>query len=795
MSRDPRRDPRSARPTARIPSLASLALPAGLCCLAAAACTSARGSLPDLSDDDETLADDDSASENDDDSSPDETPAGVARVLLSELMYHPVLEESYEDEHEFIEITNAGTAPANLLGWRFDDGVDFEFPERILLPGDSLLVVANPAAIGDFYGIPDTSIAGQYGGHLDNSGERVRLVDADGETADELNYEDRLPWPLGPDALGAGADWLPLSSLPLSAHQFGGRSLQRRSFDAGTDDPGNWVASALDGADPGTAASVDEGGALATVRAIRWGGGKEGFLPPFEPLLLEVQISGKIENLRVEWYADPVAPGGGSDIDLADLRDDGLLGDPAAGDGWFGTELPARPEESVLRIRIRGDGGDGDDVLSPREGDPMGWHAVFVGTPLPGNSRAYRLYIDPNQWTALWDAVDDGRVLGGCTPNPGWDLDVPAVFVDEGGAVYDVRARYQGSRWNRTNGRNIWGWSVPGPDSPDPLRALSWNLRFPRYDRFDGRGGIMLNKLTQSCPGLSTAVGLALFDSIGIPVPEVRYARFFVNGAYYNYTQEIERPAEEMLERWLDTQAESEPGVPHLFKSSGCNCDEGPYGWGDERPLEAFCGYSADERYEWTYERKTWDWAGPGDLRAMIEGLDLARAGSDEDLRAFLDATFDVDAVLSYLAVINWAAPFDDMFQNHYLVQRRSNGRWFFAPWDLDLDFGGWNDAWSSLYIGEAGDPSNRAGWWNRWKDAFLQVYRAEFEARLLELDSSVLDPQSVSDRVDEVAASWDLDAIAEAPAGFDCSFPQEADDFKAFAWNRHAVVLDRLGP
>ena len=57
------------------------------------------------------------------------------------------------------------------------------------------------------------------------------------------------------------------------------------------------------------------------------------------------------------------------------------------------------------------------------------------------------------------------------------------------------------------------------------------------------------------------------------------------------------------------------------------------------------------------------------------------------------------------------------MFQNHFLYQRRSDGKWMAAPWDLDLNFGGWKGANASLYIGEQNDPDNRSGWWNFLKE------------------------------------------------------------------------------
>ena len=544
------------------------------------------------------------------------------------------------------------------------------FAGGTLEPGATAVLAADPARLAAVYDLDGVQVLGAYAGRLSNGGERLRLVDAAGGVVDELRYDDAFPWPVGADALGASSLWLPADSLPVEDHALRGRSLQRLSLEAATDDPATWAASPLDGADPGVVLAVADSDLPAVVLAMLWGDGSPGPIEPGQPVALQLFLSRPPPpGLRVEWFADDVQVEGEPVLD-APLID--------AGDGLWTAELPAQADETILRARISADGG----VLSPRPGDPMAWHAAFVAWPLPGSTRPYRLYLATDRWTSLWDAVQPGRLIDACTPNPGWALRVPAVFVEDG-TVYDVQVRYQGSRWNRSNGRDIAAWNAPGPDRPAPLRALSWSVRFPRYAPFEGRSAITLNKLTQGCPGLTAAVGFGLFEEVGLPVPEVRFARLFVNGAYYNYTQEIERPGEAMLERWLadlPPEAPAEPSVPHLFKSGGCNCDEGPYGWGDGRPLEDLCGYTALERTAWTYERKTWDWAGHDELQALLEDHEVARAGSDEDLAVFLADRFDVDLVLNYLAVINWAVPFDDMFQNHYWVQRRSDGRWFLAP-------------------------------------------------------------------------------------------------------------------
>jgi hypothetical protein len=145
--------------------------------------------------------------------------------------------------------------------------------------------------------------------------------------------------------------------------------------------------------------------------------------------------------------------------------------------------------------------------------------------------------------------------------------------------------------------------------------------------------------------------------------------------------------------------------------------------------------------------------------------------------------------VLDYLAVINWSAPWDDMFQNYFLYQRRSDEKWMFVPWDLDQTFGGYQGADASVFLGEEGDSDNREGWWNYFKDSFLEAYRDEFVARLQTLNDTVLHPDHIKPLVDATLASADVDEAEQAPAGVDCSFEAAAASFKQFVDDRHALV------
>ncbi|MGH9360627.1 MAG: CotH kinase family protein, partial [Thermoanaerobaculia bacterium] len=503
----------------------------------------------------------------------------------------------------------------------------------------------------------------------------------------------------------------------------------------------------------------------------------------------------RVSQVSLEYFIDDVAATGEATTTVA-LRDDGAPGiDPAADDDEWSVVLPALPDNTLVRYRIKGDRGAGVEVISPRPSDPRAWHAYFVTPVVNTQTRLYHVLIAPANWTQMWNNIQGGRVSN-CAPRASWDATVPAVFVHEG-RVHDVFARYQGSRYNRSNGPQIASWPYPGPSAPSPLRALSWRFSLPRYAQLEGRSDLTLNKLTQGCPGLDAGVGYQLYAAVGVPAPTTRYARLHVNGGYYHYMIEYERPGEEMMRRWHREREAADPTLPrekvgHLHKSAGCNCDEGPYGWGDERTLFASCGHAALVRYQYTYDRKTHGWDGYENIQSVIEEMNGLR-GDDEAMRVFFEERFDLELLLNYLAIMNWSVPFDDMFQNHFLYQRLSDGKWIPTPWDLDLNFGGWKGASASIYMGEQGNLDNRSGWWNYMKDSFLKAYRPEFETRLLELTNTVLHPDEIDRLVGEVLAQANPAEAAQAPAGVACSFTTDAATMRNFAVQRHQVVNSLL--
>jgi len=113
----------------------------------------------------------------------------LQNLRISEIMYDP----AGGSDLEFIELQNVGTKALNLAGVRFTEGIDFAFPDMLLQPGQFILVVHNLAAFTNFYG-NGFNIAGEYGGKLDNGGERLRLeITSINAGIHDFEYDDWYP--------------------------------------------------------------------------------------------------------------------------------------------------------------------------------------------------------------------------------------------------------------------------------------------------------------------------------------------------------------------------------------------------------------------------------------------------------------------------------------------------------------------------------------------------------------------------------------------------------------------------
>jgi hypothetical protein len=172
---------------------------------------------------------------------------GTPELVISELHYHPGDPSAAEiaagftnqNDFEFVELYNPGNATFDLRGVHFADGIVFDFATSSitnLAPGARVLVVQNRAAFEQRYGV-GLPIAGEFGGRLSNTGERLAVADADDNIIFEITYGTTAPWPTAPDGSGP--------------------SLELRDLAGDRSAPDHWQSSALSGGSPGLPVSVE----------------------------------------------------------------------------------------------------------------------------------------------------------------------------------------------------------------------------------------------------------------------------------------------------------------------------------------------------------------------------------------------------------------------------------------------------------------------------------------------------------------------------------------------------------
>jgi len=145
----------------------------------------------------------------------------VSGVVINEILYNPI---SGDDADEFIELHNRTEEAVDLAGWRFVDGIEFQFPAGSTLDAGGYVVVAKSRLrlLSNHAGLDPSRVLGDYGGALSNGGERVALAKPDLEVVtneyglpetnrlfivvDEVTYATGGRWGIWSDGLGSSLE-------------------------------------------------------------------------------------------------------------------------------------------------------------------------------------------------------------------------------------------------------------------------------------------------------------------------------------------------------------------------------------------------------------------------------------------------------------------------------------------------------------------------------------------------------------------------------------------------------------
>ncbi|NIP97246.1 MAG: hypothetical protein GWO24_28970, partial [Akkermansiaceae bacterium] len=179
-------------------------------------------------------------------------------VVFNELHYNP---EGSTEDGEWIELYNQMGINVDLSGWRLDNGVEYTFPRRTIVPPGGYLIVAkdpaNPALA------EAGMVFGPYEGFLSNGGERVDLLSGADRLMDRVDYDDAGEWPVAADGSGV--------------------TLAKRAGGLASGKSANWVASTQTGGTPGVV-NFGERGALTRHELVpesaTWTFEDSGVAPP-----------------------------------------------------------------------------------------------------------------------------------------------------------------------------------------------------------------------------------------------------------------------------------------------------------------------------------------------------------------------------------------------------------------------------------------------------------------------------------------------------------------------------------
>jgi len=116
-------------------------------------------------------------------------PVPTNDIVISEIQYNI---PGNGNGFDFIELTNIGDQVINLEGFSFSSGVELTFPAMMIQPGEYMVVVEDASSFNTVFG---TNAISWTDGGLNDGGEDITLLDADGNLMDMVVYNDAGGWP------------------------------------------------------------------------------------------------------------------------------------------------------------------------------------------------------------------------------------------------------------------------------------------------------------------------------------------------------------------------------------------------------------------------------------------------------------------------------------------------------------------------------------------------------------------------------------------------------------------------
>ena len=136
------------------------------------------------------------------------------KVVINEIMYRAP--DDFK-QLEYVELWNTGSESVNIGGWRVK-GIGLDIATGFVLRPDAFFVAARDAYL--FERIYSQRPDGVFTKSLNNGGERLSLINAQGEVLETVEYDDKGPWPQSADGKSASLERISPSAPSVDAHNW-----------------------------------------------------------------------------------------------------------------------------------------------------------------------------------------------------------------------------------------------------------------------------------------------------------------------------------------------------------------------------------------------------------------------------------------------------------------------------------------------------------------------------------------------------------------------------------------------
>jgi len=392
--------------------------------------------------------------------------------------------------------------------------------------------------------------------------------------------------------------------------------------------------------------------------------------------------------------------------------------------------------------------------------------------------KRFDFVVTADRWQSMLDDMTATYGEFGRSSGPG------LIEPDEDPIFVPADVYYNGKQWYRVGIRFKGNSTLQGSWGQGILK-LSFKMDFDEFEddypqidnqRFYGFKKFSLKNNYDDPSLLREKVAADVFAKAGLAVSHTAFYTLYVdhgNGPEYFGLYTL---VEEVDGEVLDTQFSSDDGNLYKPEDFGASFIDGSFSEAD-------------------FEKKTnedeEDWS---DILALFAALHGDTFNTDPATwRANLEAVFDVDGFLKYLAVNeiiqNWDS-YGKMTQNYYLYNDPETSKLTWIPWDHN----------EALQVGKQGgalalDFSNmEANSWPLIEKLYAdETYKAQYDYYLMEVIGDVFETSSTQTLYDTYSAIIEPWATTEI-AGY--SFLNGASDFysavaelKAHAADRDAAV------